>query len=274
MDAEHHSIANRHGTRLAWRSFGSPDAPAVVMMHSLGFDATMWTPQIQALSATFRLIAVDTRGHGRSEAPAGPYRLDDLGNDVIEIVDAAAVDRFHVLGLSLGGQMAMWLALNAPRRVQSVVLANTGAKIGTTETWQSRIDVVTSDGMGSIRDAVLARWFAPGFATEHHTWFADAQRVLEMTDPIGYAGCSAALRDSDLRSTVGQISAPTLVIGGALDVATPPTDAQFLHDSISSSELTILDNAAHISNLDRHDAFTERVTTFLGLRRRTPTRTR
>ena len=257
------SAASSDGTQMAWTAHGNAGAPAVVMMHSLGSNGSMWTPQISALSADFHVIAVDTRGHGRSSAPAGDYHVDQLGADVLTIADHIGIEQFHAVGLSLGGQMAMWLALNAPDRVRSLVLANTGAKIGTHDLWQARIDAVTTDGMLSIRDAVLARWFAPGFADRHPDWFAEAQDTFAATDPAGYAGCCAALRESDLRASVGAIVAPTLVIGGELDLATPPADVEWLHRHISTSELMILDQAAHLSNLDREPQFTARLTQFL-----------
>jgi 3-oxoadipate enol-lactonase len=251
------------GARIAWTTDGDPEAPAVVMMHSLGSSGSMWTPQIDALSTHFRVIAVDTRGHGRSAAPAGDYHLDQLGADVLSVADHLGVQHFHAVGLSLGGQMAMWLGLNAADRVRSLVLANTAAKIGTDELWQARIDAVLADGMESLRDGVLARWFAPGFAERHPDWFAEARDVFDATEPVGYAGCCAALRQSDLRTLIAAISVPTLVIGGELDMATPPSDVEWLHQHISTSELMILDHAAHLSNLDQPQRFTSRLVDFL-----------
>lgn len=254
---------DRDGVRIAWRSFGTDDAPAIVMMHSLGSDGSMWAPQIEALVPEFRIIAVDTRGHGRSDAPAGPYAVEELARDVLAVADDVGLTQFHAVGLSLGGQMAMWLAISAPDRLRSVVLANTAAKLGTHEMWQARIEAVTDDGMTSIRDAVLARWFAAGFPERHPDWFAQAQSVFDATDPAGYAGCCAALRDSDLRDAVGGITAPTLVIGGEFDLATPPAEAQWLREHIAGSRLTIFDDAGHLSNLDRAPDFTELVQRFL-----------
>jgi 3-oxoadipate enol-lactonase len=251
------------GTHIAWRSFGARDAPAVVMMHSLGSSASMWTPQIDALSQRFRVVAIDTRGHGRSDAPAGPYTVDQLGRDVVAVADHAALDTFHAIGLSLGGQMAMWLAVHVPGRVRSIVLANTAAKLGNHDTWQTRIHAATTDGMPSIRDAVLDRWFAPGFAQRHPDWFAQAQATFDTTDPVGYAGCCAALRDSDLSDVVSSIEVPTLVIGGDVDLATPPAQAMWLHEHIDGSELTIFDDAGHLSNLDRAAEFSDRLAQFL-----------
>jgi 3-oxoadipate enol-lactonase len=264
--ADERRTSSDDGTKIAWSTHGPDQAPAVVMMHSLGSNRMMWRPQIAALETRFRVIAIDTRGHGSSDAPPGPYRLEHLGRDVLNVANDAGADSFHVVGLSLGGQMAMWLAMNAPERVLSAVLANTGAKIGTNESWQERIDTITAGGMTTVRDAVLGRWFTPAFRDEHPDWFAEVKRVFEASDPGGYIGCCAALRDSDLRVTVGAISAPTLVIGGALDLATPPDLAMWLHEHIEGSELTMFDDAAHLSNLERADEFTARLVRFLTAR--------
>jgi 3-oxoadipate enol-lactonase len=257
------STISPDGTRIAWMTYGNDSSPAIVMMHSLGSNGSMWVPQISALTSRFRVVAVDTRGHGRSAAPPGDYHLDQLGADVLAVADHIGIEQFHAVGLSLGGQMAMWLGLNAPARVRSLVLANTAAKIGTDELWQARIDAVTADGMASLRDAVLARWFAPDFADRHPDWFASAQDTFSSTEPLGYAGCCAALRESDLRTAVGAIAVPTLIVGGELDLATPPADVRWLHQHIPASELTILEHAAHLSNLDRAPQFTARLTEFL-----------
>jgi 3-oxoadipate enol-lactonase len=264
MNAEHlHRTRTADGTHIAWRTAGRDDAPAVLMMHSLGSDGSMWAPQITALSSTYRVVTIDTRGHGESDAPPGPYRLEQLGADVVAVADDAGIEGFHAIGLSLGGQMAMWLGVNVPARVRSLVLADTGVTIGNDDSWRARIEAVGQGGMAAVRDAVLARWFAPGFADRHPDWFAAAQATFDATDPAGYAACCAALRDTDLSSVAGRIGAPTLVIGGDVDLATPPAEARRIHDLVTDSELTVLDDAGHLSNLDQPEAFTARVLEFL-----------
>jgi 3-oxoadipate enol-lactonase len=259
----HRRTRTTDGTHIAWQSTGPDSAPAVLMMHSLGSNGAMWTPQVAALAPTYRVVTIDTRGHGASDAPPGPYQLDELGADVMAVADDAGIDHFHAVGLSLGGQMAMWLGAHAPDRVRSLVLANTGVKIGNDDSWRARIDAVTTGGMIAVRDAVLARWFADGFADRRPAWFAEAQATFDATDPIGYAACCASLRDTDLSSVAGRIDAPTLIIGGDVDLATPPAEAERIHALIDGSELTVLTDAGHLSNLDQPEAFTARVLEFL-----------
>lgn len=235
---------------------GPADGPPLVLLASLGSDASMWRPQVRALRDTHRIIRVDARGHGRSSAPPGPYRLADLGGDVIAVLDDLGIAAAHVCGVSLGGQTALWLAIHHPDRLLSLTAANTAAKVGSSEGWQARIDAVRTHGLAGIRDDVLARFFAPGFADADPDGFAEAQQAFTTADDAGYAACCAALAGADLRQEVGRITVSTLVIGGDVDVATPPTDAQWLHQAIPDSRLLILDDAGHLSNLDQPERFT------------------
>jgi 3-oxoadipate enol-lactonase len=252
---------------LAWRELGRPDGPAVLFSHSLGADASMWAPQSEALAPTHRVILVDHLGHGASPVPPGPYTLAELAASVLAVADRLEIDRFAFVGLSLGGLVAQWLGINASSRLTQLVAANTGARIGSVESWNERIAAVRAGGMASIRDGVLARWFAPGFAEIAPERFAAIADVFGATDPEGYVGCCAALAAADLRDELGSISTPTLVIGGSVDLATPPELAESLAGAISGAELAIIDGAAHLSNLDHAAEFTEVLVQFLEARR-------
>jgi 3-oxoadipate enol-lactonase len=222
----------------------------------------MWQAQVDALSPTYRVVAVDIRGHGRSEVSDGDYTLDQLGQDVIDVADALALDTFHYCGLSIGGLIGQWLGLNAADRLRSLTLCNTGAKISEVDRWNERIEVARTQGMPALVDAVIERWFTPGFTTGHPDDIASARTWLLETDPAGYAGCCAAIRGADLRDDVQAITTPTLVIGGTGDVATPPEQSEFLHEQIKGSQLTLLD-AGHLSNLEREAEFTAALLGFL-----------
>lgn len=243
--------------RTAWTVDGPADAPPVVLLHSLGSDRSMWAPQVSALARDHRVVRVETRGHGDAPAPPGPYAIDDLGRDVVDVADAVGLDTFHLAGVSLGGQTALWVAVHHGHRLRSLTAANTAARVGTREGWQERIEAVRAHGLAGIRDAVLKRFFAPSFAAVDPDAFAAARRAFVHADDAGYAACCAALADADLREAVASITTPTLVIGGTLDVATPPEQVQELHRSIVDSRLVMLDGAAHLSNLEQPDAFTE-----------------
>jgi 3-oxoadipate enol-lactonase len=241
---------------------GPPGPEVLVLSHSLGTDFSMWDPQMPALSTHFRVLRYDTRGHGGSGVTEGPYTLAALGADVLGMLDALGVARAHFCGLSMGGQIGMWLGTNAPDRVSRLVLCNTGARIGTTESWNARIEAVTKGGMEAVAAGVVERWLSASFRERAPEAVARARALLLGTSPQGYAGCAAALRDADERDRLGSIRAPTLVIAGSKDPATPPADGRFIADSIPGARYVELD-AAHLSNLEAPEAFTAALVGFL-----------
>jgi len=257
------SHVDAEGARIWWQDHGPSEAPSLLLVHSLGLDAEMWAPQVEMLSDDHHVVVMDLRGHGRSDAPPGPYTMGRLARDVLAVADAAGFDRFDLCGLSIGGQVAQWLAIERPHRLRSLVLANTAARIGTDESWAARIAAVEAGGMGSIASGVIERWFSAGFETREPRRYADAHERLLTTSPVGYVGCCEALAASDLRERVSRIGVPTLIIAGGEDLPTPPADARALHEAIAGSELEIIEGAAHISNLDAAAAFTSRLRTFL-----------
>ncbi len=252
----------RGGVRISWQAEGPGSAPAILLSNPLGTTREVWAPQIAALSQHFRVVRYDTRGHGQSDAPPRDYTLEELGQDALAVMDAAGVDRAHVCGLSLGGVTAMWLGLEAPLRVRSLVLANTGAKIGTREMWDLRIEQARTVGMGAIADVLMPRWFSDAFRLRAPDTVAGARSMVAACDPAGYAGCCAALRAADLRHEIARIDAPSLVIVGTADPSTPAADGQTIRDSIANARLVALE-AAHLSNVECAAAFTNHALAFL-----------
>jgi 3-oxoadipate enol-lactonase len=253
------SLVVDDGIRLAYRLDGPPDRPVLLFVNSLGTDLRMWEPQVAALSTELRLLRYDSRGHGQSDAPPGPYTLDRLGLDAIALLDQLGVERAHVCGLSLGGLVALWLAIHRPERVGRAVFANTAARIGTLESWSARIEAVRAGGMAAIKDAVLARFLSADFRQRRPDVTEQIGATLLATPPDGYVGACAALRDADLRNLVSTIETRSLVIGGELDEATPPAQAEDLHAGIVPSELMVIPGVAHLSNLEAPDLFNRRV---------------
>lgn len=235
--------------------------PVLVFSNSLGTNLSMWDPQMKQLSRSFRVLRYDTRGQGQSSAPAAEYRIEQLGQDVLHLLDALKVDRVHFCGLSMGGMIGMWLGVHAPERLHSLVLCNTAARIGTVDGWNSRIETVRKGGMKAIAGTVIQLWFTPEFRRASSQIVARAQEMLEKASPVGYAGCCAAIRDMDQREEMAQITAPTLVIYGGKDPVTPPAEAHFLTTRIPGAAKMELD-AAHLSNVEQPDAFTQAVGDF------------
>lgn len=244
------------GARIAWYLDGPEGAPLVMLSNSLGTTAAMWDAQMPILAARHRVLRYDTRGHGASTVTPGDYSLDRLGRDVIGVLDVLGVGRVPFCGLSLGGMTGQWLGVYAPDRIERLLLANTSAYMGPPEAWQQRIALVRSQGMAAIADAVISRWFTPSFVAAGSPACAAVRAAMLGTDPHGYTGCCAAIRDMDLRPVARLIACPTLVISGALDPATPPEHAQWLENAIAGATLVTL-TASHLSNVEQPAAFTQ-----------------
>jgi 3-oxoadipate enol-lactonase len=241
---------------------GPATAPVLVLSNSLGTNFTMWDPQMPVLHKQFRVLRYDTRGHGQSSVTPGPYSIEQLARDVLGLLDKLRLDRVHLCGLSMGGQTGMWLALNAPARLNKLILCNTAAKIGTAEVWSSRIEAVRQGGMKSISTAVMERWFSASYRASSPDVVATTKLMLEGANPDGYIANCAAVRDFDARETIAAIGVPTLVIAGTHDAATTPPDGRYLADRIPGARYVEL-NAAHLSNIGDRDRFNSEVSSFL-----------
>jgi 3-oxoadipate enol-lactonase len=250
------------GGTIHYELSGLRGASTLVFSNSLGTDLTMWEPQATALSKDFSILRYDTRGHGRSAASPGPYSVSQLTDDLVFMLDNLDLDRVHFCGLSMGGMIGMTLATRVPERLRKLVLCNTAPKIGSAEVWNTRIDTVRKSGMGAVVDGVLERWFTPGFRAASPAAIARTRRVLLDTPVEGYTACCAAVRDMDGRNTVSNIHVPTLIITGAHDPVTPPSDGHFMAERIAGAEYKELP-AAHLSNIEAANAFTMELSKFL-----------
>ena len=242
---------------------GPEDAPVLVLSNSLGTAMEMWDAQAPALRERFRLLRYDTRGHGGSPAPPGPYEIGDLGRDVIHLLDRLGIERASFCGLSVGGMTGMWLAAEAPERVERLVLLCTSALLGPKSVWDGRIATATERGMATLVDGVIERWFTPAFRAENPEVVGKMARTLRETDPGGYAGCCSAIRDMDLRDRLPSIEAPTLVVSGAEDPATPPKHGRLIRDAIPDARFEVVPDAAHIANVERPEEITQLILTHL-----------
>ena len=226
---------------------GPPQGEAVLLLHSLGTDLRVWDPQAAALARTHRVIRPDLRGHGLTEAPPGEYTMERLARDALELLDALGVRRAHVCGVSIGGRIAMAMAAAEPARIASLILCDTALEFRPPETWQQRMDAVAQGGMAAIADAVMERWVVDRSLPSSKA----LRRMLLRTDPAGYAGCAAALRDTRASDVAGRIGCPTTVVVGDKDASTPPSAARAVQDAIPGSDLVTIADAAHIPNFER-----------------------
>ncbi len=255
-------IAKLPSVRLNYRIDGEAGAAPLLLSNSLGTSLDMWEPQMSTLASRFRVVRYDGRGHGQSEVTPAPYAIDQLAQDALALLDMLAIPHAHFCGLSMGGMVGMWIGINAPARIDRLVLANTAAKIGTAEMWDTRIDAVRKGGTASIASAVFARWFTPSLLEQPTPVIAQLRTTFERTPAEGYVASCAAIRDADLRHGLPRIHAPTLVIAGTDDLATPADDGRFAADHIVKARYVELP-AAHLSNIQAAPAFTQALVQFL-----------
>jgi 3-oxoadipate enol-lactonase/4-carboxymuconolactone decarboxylase len=253
---------NVDNTRLFYRLEGDDSKPVLVFSHSLGCDHGMWDAQTRDLLPHFRILRYDTRGHGASDVPSGDYSIERLGRDVIAVIDELGIGKFAFCGLSMGGMIGQWLAASAPDRITHLVLANTSPRMDSAA-METRRKTVLESGMSAVAEMVLGRFFTPETLAGHNPDVASVRRTVLNTDPIGYAGCCAAIRDMDQTGLLPRIRVPTLIVVGDRDVSTPWTGhGELLAGGIANSRVVHLPTA-HLSNIERPRSFSCALLDFL-----------
>lgn len=249
--------------RLYTRVDGAHDGPPLLLLNSLGTDLSTWDPQIPAWSVARTVLRFDQRGHGRSDVPPTPYSVERFARDALTVLDAYGVGTADLCGLSLGGLVAVWIAANEPRRVRRAVFADTAARIGSETGWRERAATVRAEGMAAVTDLILGRFFSPAFRAQGDPALDAVARMLRAAAAEGYAGSCDALATADLTELAQDVQAPSLVIVGTADEATPPSDARTLHASLAHSKLVELAGAGHLANLEHPEDFGRLVLEFL-----------
>jgi 3-oxoadipate enol-lactonase len=244
-----------NGIQLYYELTGPADRPVVLLSNSLGTRLEMWDPQMQALTERYRVLRYDSRGHGRSDAPQGPYTIEVLAADAIGLLDALEIERVHFCGLSKGGMVGQMLGAKHGERLVSLALCSTACHMPARELWDERIRVATEQGMAALADGVVERWFTEAFRREPSITVDRVRQMIIDTPPHGYAACCAAIRDMDLRELITGIRAPTLVIVGEDDPATPPERAREIQSRIPGAQLEVIPDAAHLVNIEQDVAF-------------------
>jgi len=248
--------------RLHFQIDGDPGLPVLMLCNSLGTTLDMWAPQMPAFLPRFRVLRYDTRGHGQSEVTPGEYSIAQLGADAVALLDHLGIERVSFCGLSMGGMTGMWLGANRPERVDRLVLANTGAKVGDPAIWAARFEAVRAGGMAAITPSVLDRWFTARYQALAPTEVDKVRAMLLATSPEGYIANGAAVRDMDQRASLAKIAVPTLVVAGTHDGSTPPELGRAVAAAIAGARYVELD-AAHLSNWEQAEAFNSAVLSFL-----------
>lgn len=251
-------------TTLEYRMDGPPQGPVMLLSNSLASDLSMWQPQMAPLmDAGFRVLRYDSRGHGASEAPPGPYTMEMLAGDALALLDHLGLEKASVMGCSMGGMVAQMLAARHPQRVERLVLTATACYMPQPGVWDERIAAVRAGGMASVTDSTIDRWFTTSGQARMAGDVAAVKAIVGATSAEGFCACCAAIRDMDQRESITAITAPTLVIVGELDPGTPVSAAQAIHERIAGSELVVIPQAAHFVHMECAEAFNETLVGFL-----------
>jgi 3-oxoadipate enol-lactonase len=232
------------------------DAPVLMLGNSLGTSTAVWDRQVPDLRRSFRLLRFELPGHGGAPAWPGPYTISDLGAGVLALLDSLGVARAGFAGMSLGGMIGMWLAAAAPDRIAALGLVCTSAYLPPADGWLDRAATVRANGMGSVSAQVVSRWFTPGYAAREPAVVGSVRSMLDEADPEGYAGCCEAIAAMDLRAGLADVGAPTLVLAGAADPATPPGHGADIAARIAGARLQVLPDAAHLAAVSSAAAVT------------------
>ncbi len=256
-------IAQINGITVRYDVQGA--GPWVTLSHSLSTDLTLWDGLAEALAADFTVLRYDTRGHGASSAPDGPYTFAQLTADLAGLLDALRIERTHFVGLSMGGMIGQHFALAHPARLQRLVIASSTSRVPAEAgaVWDERIALARSDGCAALVDGTLGRWFTPGYRAAHPEVMARIGALIAATPTAGYVGCAAAIRSLDITARLGAVAAPTLVIAGADDPGTPPAASEAIAAAIPGSRLEVIASASHISCIEQARRFNSLVIDFL-----------
>jgi len=241
---------------------GRESAPVLMLSNSLGTNLHMWDDQISEWSRHYRVVRYDRRGHGKSGVPKGPYSMERFGRDVLAILDALKIVKVNWCGLSMGGMVGQWLGANAPDRIEKLILSNTNFNYADKSPWNDRIKFVQEKGLAALVDPNMERWFTKGFRERAPQAITTMKENFLATNPVGYIASCEAIRDMDFTASNSRITAPTLVIVGKQDPATPPSAGEAIVKQIKGAKLAAID-AAHIANIEQPKIYTDTVQNFL-----------
>jgi 3-oxoadipate enol-lactonase len=258
-------LIKANGIQMNYELSGKKDGPFVILSHSLGSSLVMWNPQIKALEPHFQVLRYDIRGHGKSEAPPGAYNLELLGEDAVALLDVLEIEKVHWIGLSMGGMIGQGIALNYPKRLQSLALCDTMAVVPeeAQPIWQERIDAVREKGVASQLEPIMERWFTPTFLSLNPYMLGVIRKEFLATPAQGYLGCIYAIRKLNYLDRLSTIKIPTLIMVGEDDPGTPVSASEAMLQRIPDSKLVIIKSARHLSNVEQPEVFNTNLITFL-----------
>jgi len=257
-------LADVNGTKLNYRLDGSEQGTVVMFSNSLASALSMWDLQVPPLvKAGYRVLRYDSRGHGQSEVPAGPYSIEMLTSDAVGLMDALGLEKVHFCGLSMGGMVGQMLGARHGDRLISLTLSSTSAHMPPREIWDERIETVRENSMDAVVDATIDRWFTKAGQERLGAEVEKIRRSILHTRTDGFCAACAAIQNMDQRDSIRTISTRTLVLVGKHDPGTPVSAAEFIHQQISSSELRVISDAAHLVNVEQSSVFNKALLKFI-----------
>ena len=250
---------------INYEVYGKESGEVLMFSHSLGTNLLMWDPQVRRFRDNYKIICLDTRGHGKSDVPDGPYTLEQLAQDAVGLMDTVGIKEVHWIGLSMGGMIGQAVALNYPDRLKSLILCDTAAKVNEEDQpiWQERIEAALKHGMEALLEPTLERWFTKPFREKNPPEVQLIRKLFLSTPVKGFVGCAEAIRRLNYLDRLSEIKLPTLIIVGQEDMGTPVEVAKEMHKRIPNSELVIIPSAAHLSNLEQPERFNQAIADFL-----------
>ncbi|MEM7032379.1 MAG: 3-oxoadipate enol-lactonase [Chloroflexota bacterium] len=256
-------FATLHGLNIHYRQEGRDTGVPLVFINSLGSDLRIWDEVVSNLGSHFPILRYDKRGHGLSECPDAPYTIRDHSQDLAALLHHLSIDKVILIGISVGGMIALDFASQHPQHVSALVLCDTAAKIGSADMWQERIETLREHGMAYLGDTILSRWFAPTFATKRPADYRGYYHMLTRVPVEGYTGTCEAIRDADLSKAVKTIQAHTLVLCGQEDLATTPAMGQALANMMPNAHFEVIKDAGHLPCIEQPSIMTHKIKTFL-----------
>jgi 3-oxoadipate enol-lactonase len=242
---------------------GVTDGVPLVLINSLGTDLRLWDRLVPHFDHRFALIRYDKRGHGLSDCPPGPYSIQDQANDLAGLLEYLQLKQVILIGISVGGMIALAYAGRDPDRVKALVLADTAAKIGVPEFWDERIKAIQTNGLAGMAETILARWFSPAFPAQRPADYRGYANMLTRTPAAGYIATCQALQAADLSPLAATIQTPALVLCGAEDLATPPERSRELAAALRNARFELIEQAGHLPCVEQPAAMAEKITRFL-----------
>lgn len=252
-----------NGLEVAYRFDGPEDGHVILMANSLMSDSSMWDWNVPALADRYRVLRYDKRGHGGSQTTPGSYSIAQLADDAVALLDALKIDQVHFIGLSMGGMIGQQLGARYPERVHSLSLCDTASEMPPRNLWEERFEIVRKDGIPGLVDGTIKRWFTAPFIERAPQDIAKVRQMILGTELEGYIGCASAVRDMAQTTMLLKIKAPTLILTGRQDPACTVDQAIVLNRMIDGSKMVILEEAAHLSNIEQPEVFNRTVREFI-----------